>query len=129
MTTQARSGRSALVLAAIAGLIWMHSLVALPLVADPPMLAATHVTASSASHDVGDDDPVGSGHHGGNTLTQLCLGVLASTVGLLTGLLLGGRRRTGLLLDAPVQAGPPTGSRVWHPPPRDVVRELSISRT
>jgi hypothetical protein len=128
MAAQARSGRTALVLAAVVGLVWMHSLVASPPATAHSMQPSTFAAASERSHPAGDEDPAGGGHHGDLALAHVCLAVLAVGIGLLLSGL-AARRTTADTQVVPPPRDGSLGHRLWWPPPPDLVRELSVSRT
>jgi hypothetical protein len=126
MSQRARPGRLFLVLLAIAGVIWMHALVAAP-----PTVANPHTPGlvQAEAEPAGDDRPAPAedDHHGGLGAAH-CLAVLSLAVGILAGLGLGARRDVARSLGtADVIDERPATVRSARPP--DLVRELSISRT
>lgn len=128
MAAQARSGRVALVLAAVVCLVWMHSLVAPPSAAAHGMQHPAPLAVAGGSHAGGHHDPAGSGHHDDLTLAHLCLAVLAVGTALLLSAQADERRTTAVEDELELRVAS-LGSPTWRPPPPDLVRELSISRT
>ena len=134
MTAEARSGRVALVLAAVVGLMWMHALVApastgTHSMSPTTMSATTLASAAVANHDAGHDAPADGTHHGDLTLAHVCLAVLAMSIGVLIAAGFGGRQGPGLVVAEPAPRSRRVRPSLWSLPPPDIVRELSISRT